>query len=283
MRQRVALLGLSAVGKSTLVAALHGKAGEAVVPTQGCNKSSVTRHGVILDLLDLGGAPQVRKFWTQLACDVHAFIVVVNAAEADDMAWALLSGELRRLRDTQPLLVLLNQRDVPAAACCAVEEALERLNVREAPAVHAVALSNSMDTSAAEAGLEWLCAVLTDQSEQDGMDDDAPSEQQQSWTTQPGSSAAGGASSSPPPSLHSAQSAGEHAPLGSVGDGQARAPTRLRVVQALRDARHYQGEEAELAAALSQKLASGHLLSEAEIGQLRLHQQRMAETERDNA
>ena len=230
-------------------------------------------HGVILDLLDLGGAPQVRKFWAQLACDVHAFVVVVNAAEADDMAWALLSGELRRLREAQPLLVLLNQRDVPAAACCTVEEALDRLSVRKATTVRAVALSCSTDTNAAEAGLEWLCAVLTDQSEHEGTEDDGwPSEQQQAQ------GAAVGASISPPPSEHSPQSAPGHAPPDNVGDGQARAPTRLRVVQALRDARHYQGEEAELAAALSQKLASGHLLSEAEIGQLRLHQQRMAQS-----
>ena len=61
-RRRIAVIGLPAVGKSSIVAALHGKTADGR-PTEGVNKSSLPRGGFILDLLDLGGSAQVRKFW----------------------------------------------------------------------------------------------------------------------------------------------------------------------------------------------------------------------------
>ena len=279
VRQRLALVGLSSVGKSTIVAALHGKpASEPIAPTQGCNKSTLTRHNMLLDLLDLGGAPQVRKFWSQLASDVHAIVVVANAAEADDMNWAMLASEVQRLRGSRPLLVLLNRRDVSPGACASAAGALSLLGVdTTAGDVHVEELANSVDADAAEMGLDWLCGFLLGGAEGQGAlsggvaeasshdEDDVVDDWDGPQPGPPRSPDAGAASSTTPPGEPSQQ----HEPAG-------RAPTRLRVMQALRDARQYQGEEAELAAALAQKLSSGHLLSEDELGTLRRHQQRMA-------
>ena len=64
-RRRIAVLGLPSVGKSTFVAALHGKTGaDAPEPAQcACNKSTLGRAECNLDVLDLGGQPSVRRFW----------------------------------------------------------------------------------------------------------------------------------------------------------------------------------------------------------------------------
>jgi hypothetical protein len=247
-RRRLAIVGLSAVGKSTLVAALHGKSAGTPAPTAGCNKSSLTLHGLHLDLLDLGGSAQVRKFWAQLALEAHALVVVANAAEADDSTWAVLAGELRRLRAGRPVLLLLNRRDVPAVHCIAAAEAMERLGLDDASGVRVETLERSTDASAAHAGLEWLCATLL------CAEPAADRAQRSALAAEP---------RGPVASDEGAASA-EEAPA-----PVKRAPTRLRVVQALQDAREYQGPEAELAAALSQKLASGHLLTSDELARLR--------------
>ena len=254
----MALVGLSAVGKSTLVAALHGKASEAIVPTSGCNKSSLQRENVILDLLDLGGAPQVRKFWTRFASDVHAFVVVVNATEADDMSWAMLAGEVRRLRAGRPLLVLLNQRDVPAASCMSEDAALDLLGLEAASDVRIQTLACSTDAAAAEVGLQWLSATLIG----------AVVEEPQASSCAAGSSSSSSSSRPSSARLMSARTSAEDGDEEAPGSGSS-ARSRLRVVQALRDARQYAGDEAELAAALAQKLSSGHLLSSAELAKLR--------------
>ena len=68
-RRRLAVVGLPNTGKSRIVNALQGKPGAPVEPTAGANKSSVVRDGETFDLLDLGGAPAVRKFWSVLAAD----------------------------------------------------------------------------------------------------------------------------------------------------------------------------------------------------------------------
>jgi hypothetical protein len=258
-RRRVAVLGLSSVGKSTLVAALHGKPLQNATPTGGCNKSSLSRHSLLLDLLDLGGSPQVRKFWSQLACDVHAFMVVANASEADDMSWAMLASELRRLRGGRPVLVLLNQRDAAPTVCVSVGEALDRLGIGSGRGIHIETLASSSDNAAAESGLTWLCAELLGGDSNERL-------------TPPGAAlpprAALASSSEATARTEDSGALPCAAEDGTAPSQRVRAP-RLRVVQALQDARQFAGPEAELAAALAQKLASGHLLSTEELAKLR--------------
>ncbi len=288
VRRRIAILGLPAVGKSTFVQALHGKTGEQQPPpTAGCNKSSVQRDGMVLDLLDLGGSPQVRKFWGQLAAEAHAIVVMVNASEADDMAWAMLASEVRRLRADRPLLVLLNQRDAPATVCVASADALDRLDIDPAPDVRVAGLLRSSDLASAEGGLAWLAAVMLgeyfedDRSlEDDNGAADGPQPEAPLWAAaaealdeeqaelQRGAAAAGGG-------VVLTRSPGartiEEGDIVGGGDPRPSGRSRLRVMQAVEDARQAAdgSDEGALAAALASKLASGHLLSSEEIARLR--------------
>ena len=225
--------------------------------------------------------------------------MVANAAEADDMSWAVLAGEVRRLRSDRPLLVLLNQRNVPGSQCLPVDEALDRLGVEVEPSVHAETLASSSDIAAAEAGLAWLAGSLSGI----GSPDALPADGEEAAVVPPpnpgvlaprGMDAAASIPLTPRgsnplyaalrrPLAHDDDSDGNGDSDGSDGNGgapgggdgsrdgerQRHPPTRLRVVQALRDARQFAGAEAELAAALAQKLASGHLLSSEELAKLR--------------
>jgi len=263
-RRRVAILGLPAVGKSTFVQAMHGKALELVQPTSGCNKSSVHREEVVLDLLDLGGSPQVRKFWGQMVSEAHAIVVFANAAEADDMSWAVLAGEVSRLRAGRPLLVLLNQRDVAAKSCVPASEALDRLNIDPAPDVRCATIARSSDVAAAESGLAWLSNVmLGGEAFEEAADEEEPL-----WSAAAAAldehQARGGLGFPPAEDDVAAATRGSDAPR-PVGR------SRLRVLQAVEDARQFSegSDDGALAAALAAKLASGHLLSSEEIAKLR--------------
>lgn len=167
-RRRIAIVGLQSTGKSRVVNALQGKPGAPTEPTSGANKSSVVRDGETYDLLDLGGAPAVRKFWAVLAADADALVAVVNASEADDIAWAMLARELRALRAASskgsvelPVLVLLNRLGVAERLCAPPLDALDRLGLAaQSRRVRVEQLASSEDAVAAEAGLAWLCDAL---------------------------------------------------------------------------------------------------------------------------
>lgn len=252
-RRQCAIIGLPAVGKSSLVAALHGRPGEAVPPTQGCNKSTLSRDSYTLDLLDLGGQPGVRKFWANLAQEADAIICVANASEADDLAWAMLGTEIRNLREGRPMLLVLNQRDVPERACASVEQALTRLELSAAdPSVGVQMIASSADVAGAEVGIEWLCGVLAGVADGDG----AMEEADDSNLGAPGGQAA-------EEQLHSWNEPAAEPLRPAAG------ASRLRVMRTLQDARQQAGAHEADMEELQQRLMNGHILTEHELELIR--------------
>ena len=255
-RLRVAIVGLPSVGKSTFVAALHGKPILSPEPTQGCNKSTVGREECNLELLDLGGKPSIRKFWRQLTTDAQGLVLIANAAEADDMAWGLLANELRSLRSMRPVLLLLNQRDVPAHLCTPTTEALRRLGLQSAPDVGVATIANSTDVEGADPGLAWLCELLLGG---DSLSSSGGSPEPMLSNEPPASSPGSSMLTRPYPPR------GADVPI----DEPAPRSSRLRVLRELRDAREYAGNEASEVAELQQKLMAGYILSEEELEMIR--------------
>lgn len=245
-RVRLAVLGLQSVGKSSFVAALHGKAHDTVPPTEGCNKSSIVRGDLTLDLLDVGGKATIRKFWMQMTTDADGIVVMVNASEADDLSWMLLGQELRSLREGRPVLVLLNRRDASPHVCLPAAEALDRLGLPDGRGVHIERLANSYDLPSSDPGLDWLCdeLVRSDGPEpRDGAGELSAPRRPRSDDESDEEAAA--APQLPPP-----------------GSG-------IRALRGLRDARQYVAAEAEHVAELQSRLMAGHILSQAELEMIR--------------
>ena len=254
-RLRVAIVGLPSVGKSTFVAALHGKPLHSPEPTQGCNKSTVGREDCNLELLDLGGKSSIRKFWRQLTTDAQGLVLLANAAEADDMAWGLLANELRSLRSMRPVLLLLNQRDVPAHLCTPTTEALRRLGLQSAPDVGVATIANSTDVEGADPGIAWLCELLLGG---DGLSSSGGSPEPMLSNEPPAFSSGSGMMARAP-----------HPPSAEPIDDTAPRSSRLRVLRELRDAREYTSNEASEVAELQERLMAGYILSEEELEMIR--------------
>ena len=264
-RLRLAIVGFPAVGKSSFVAALHGRPGESTAPTEGCNKSNLARGDLTLELVDLGGKTAVRKFWSRMAEDADGFVVVANAAEADDLTWSMLGQELRGLRKGRPTLVLLNARDASPRACLPAAEALDRLGLANERAVDIVELASSSDVAAADPGLTWLCDEIA---RPDGASIGASSR---------GSTPEREVHSSRAAALEQRQQQQQHlAP--SDDDDELDNPTvppppsgsRMRALRGLRDARQWADAEKAEVEDLQRRLIAGHILSEEEMALLRL-------------
>ena len=265
-RIRLAIVGFPAVGKSSFVAALHGRPVEAIAPTEGCNKSNITRGDLTLDLIDLGGKMAVRKFWSRMAEDADGLIVVANAAEADDLTWSMLGQEVRGLRNGRPTLVLLNARDASPRACLPAAEALDRLGLADERNVDIHELASSSDVAAADPGMTWLCDEIA---RADGS---------------PRSSRGSSRGSTPDREVHSSRAAAaaqqqQQQHLEPEDDDELdHNPTvppppsgsRMRALRGLRDARQWADAEKAEVEDLQRRLIAGHILSEEEMALLRL-------------
>lgn len=251
-RRKVAILGLPSVGKTTFISTLQGKPLDTIEPTSGCNKSTLSLAEVNLDLLDVGGGPQVRRFWQQITAEAQGLVVLVNTSEADDLSWAQLARELRVVREGRPLLVLLTQYDLAPHLCVPPDEALTRLGLdRAAGVMNSCTLASSTDVDGAEAGIAWLCNRLmaTDAGEDDDEVGDGvyePAEPVAAYAPPPRPQA---------PPLPPA----EPTPRGS----------RLRIMSEIQRARQETGNEEAEIADLQQRLMDGHILSETDLERIR--------------
>jgi hypothetical protein len=259
-RLHFAFVGLPSVGKSTLVSALHGKIGEAVRPTEGCNKSNLHRNDLVIDILDLGGKMSVRKFWKQLASEADGLVVVANAAEADDLSWSVLGQEVRALREGRPVLILLNRREAPTRMCMSEADALDRLGLLDS-GVHVEKLDSSSDIEHANLGIGWLCDEITNPVASRGA---SPAS-----SSRLGSPSA--ARTDDPP--NQGQPDRTASPIEDTGDSPSRPPppsgSRMRALRGLRDARQYANAQDSQVEELQRRLIAGHILSEEELEMVR--------------
>ena len=259
-RLRFAFVGLPAVGKSTLVSALHGKVGEAVRPTEGCNKSNIHRNDLVIDILDLGGKMAVRKFWKQLASEADGLVIMANAAEADDLSWSVLGQEVRALREGRPVLVFLNRREAPPRVCVSEAEALERLGLSDC-GVHVEKLDSSSDLANSNLGIEWLCDEITNPASSRGGSS--------SGSPRPGRSVAGLAGDDLDPGPPDGELLPAYDPIDSATRPPPPSGSRMRALRGLRDARQYANAQDSQVQELQRRLMAGHILSEEELEMVR--------------
>ena len=265
-RLRFAVVGLPSVGKSTFVAALHGKSGEAIPPTEGCNKSNVARGDLTIDILDLGGKMAVRKFWKQMTMEADGFICVVNASEADDLSWMMIGQEVRMLREGRPVLLLLNRREAPERVCVSPKEALERLGLHETAGVQIEIIAASADVASADSGIAWLCDEVTNPLASRGASpfgtppNSSPAQSPGPGRASQGADGHGMRSPRPPPTTDEDEQVMRPPPPSG---------SRMRALRGLRDAREYASAEQDHVQELQRRLMEGHILSTEELEMVR--------------
>jgi len=121
-KQDILLLGLDAVGKTTILYKLRLGEVKTSIPTIGFNVETVEYKGRMFDISftawDVGGRCPIRPLWRHFYQDKNAMIFVVDSTDRDrveqakdEMAKMLQEDALEGI----PLLVFANKQDLPNA------------------------------------------------------------------------------------------------------------------------------------------------------------------------
>ncbi|KAJ7365961.1 ADP-ribosylation factor-like protein 15 [Desmophyllum pertusum] len=120
----VIAIGLSQAGKSHLFASLTGDTVDDLKPTVGFSVKAIQLPTAILNIKELGGRDNVRKYWPHYYAGSLGIVFVVDSNSNDDdvdLAAAELQEALSHpALDSLPLLVFANKQDAEGA--CSVDE-----------------------------------------------------------------------------------------------------------------------------------------------------------------
>uniref|UniRef100_A0A7M4FFG3 ADP-ribosylation factor-like protein 15 n=1 Tax=Crocodylus porosus TaxID=8502 RepID=A0A7M4FFG3_CROPO len=112
-------IGLTGSGKTSLLSRLCSESPENVVSTTGFSIKAVPFQNAILNVKELGGADNIRKYWSRYYQGSQGVIFVLDSASSeDDLETArneLHSALQHPQLCTLPFLILANHQDKPAA------------------------------------------------------------------------------------------------------------------------------------------------------------------------
>ncbi|KAG8131110.1 putative ADP-ribosylation factor-like protein, partial [Naja naja] len=112
-------IGLSGSGKTSLLSQLCSENRENTVSTTGFSIKAVPFQNAILNVKELGGADNIRKYWSRYYQGSQGVIFVLDSASSEDdleIARNELHSALQHPQlCTLPFLILANHQDKPAA------------------------------------------------------------------------------------------------------------------------------------------------------------------------
>uniref|UniRef100_F6ZC30 ADP-ribosylation factor-like protein 15 n=1 Tax=Ornithorhynchus anatinus TaxID=9258 RepID=F6ZC30_ORNAN len=112
-------IGLTGSGKTSLLSQLCSESPENIVATTGFSIKAVPFQNAILNVKELGGANNIRKYWSRYYQGSQGVIFVLDSASSeDDLETArneLHSALQHPQLCTLPFLILANHQDKPAA------------------------------------------------------------------------------------------------------------------------------------------------------------------------
>nr|KAF6439755.1 ADP ribosylation factor like GTPase 15 [Rousettus aegyptiacus] len=121
-------IGLTGSGKTSLLSKLCSESPDNIVSTTGFSIKAVPFQNAILNVKELGGADNIRKYWSRYYQGSQGVIFVLDSASSeDDLETArneLHSALQHPQLCTLPFLILANHQDKPAAR--SVQEQLPR-------------------------------------------------------------------------------------------------------------------------------------------------------------
>ncbi|CAI9156381.1 unnamed protein product [Rangifer tarandus platyrhynchus] len=112
-------IGLTGSGKTSLLSKLCSESPDSVVSTTGFSIKAVPFQNAILNVKELGGADNIRKYWSRYYQGSQGVIFVLDSASSEDdleIARNELHSALQHPQlCTLPFLILANHQDKPAA------------------------------------------------------------------------------------------------------------------------------------------------------------------------
>ncbi|OMJ78810.1 hypothetical protein SteCoe_21293 [Stentor coeruleus] len=158
---RIAMLGLDASGKTTVLYKL--KLGEVVctIPTIGFNVERVDYKNIHFTVWDVGGQDKIRPLWRYYLDNIQAVIYLIDSNDTDRIDEA--SEELERLMkdptiEGVPFLVFCNKQDLPKALTCA--DVIKKLNLTSYKRQWKAQSLCALTGEGLSEGLDWLVNVL---------------------------------------------------------------------------------------------------------------------------
>ncbi len=129
---KLLVLGLDNAGKTTLLKLLSSEAPNKTEPTQGFNVKTLIRDQFKLNVWDIGGQKQIRKYWENYYDNTDGLIFVVDSSddnritECNDVLQVLINEpKLEKV----PVLVFANKQDILLAL--SAEEIMEKMQLNE--------------------------------------------------------------------------------------------------------------------------------------------------------
>uniref|UniRef100_A0A7S1JAY0 Uncharacterized protein n=1 Tax=Eutreptiella gymnastica TaxID=73025 RepID=A0A7S1JAY0_9EUGL len=160
----LAVFGLDAAGKSTMISAVAGEVDPNLAPTVGFNPNHFQSESWDLMMFDLGGGPKFRNVWKEYYSELHGIIFVVDSADSDRFIEArdALKGILDDSRAAgKPLLIFANKQDKSTAKTAAeMETILEVKDIERHHVFGCSAIADPVDENI-EKGLEWVLEEVT--------------------------------------------------------------------------------------------------------------------------
>uniref|UniRef100_A0AAQ4PIU0 ADP-ribosylation factor-like protein 15 n=1 Tax=Gasterosteus aculeatus aculeatus TaxID=481459 RepID=A0AAQ4PIU0_GASAC len=115
----VVCIGLTGAGKTSLLSRLCSEGADCVVPTTGFSIKAVPFPNAILNVKELGGADNIKKYWSRYYQGSQGVVFVLDSASSDEELEAARNELHSALQHPQlctlPFLILANHQDKPAA------------------------------------------------------------------------------------------------------------------------------------------------------------------------
>uniref|UniRef100_A0A8D0GLX1 ARF like GTPase 15 n=1 Tax=Sphenodon punctatus TaxID=8508 RepID=A0A8D0GLX1_SPHPU len=112
-------IGLTGSGKTSLLSQLCSENTENIVSTTGFSIKAVPFQNAILNVKELGGAANIRKYWSRYYQGSQGVIFVLDSASSEDELETARNELHSALQHPQlctlPFLILANHQDKPAA------------------------------------------------------------------------------------------------------------------------------------------------------------------------
>ncbi|XP_060738823.1 ADP-ribosylation factor-like protein 15a [Tachysurus vachellii] len=115
----VVCIGLSGAGKTSLISRLSSEGLDEIVPTAGFSIKAVAFPNAVLNVKELGGADNIKKYWSRYYQGSQGVVFVLDSTVSDEEMEACRSELHLALQHPQlctlPFLILANHQDSPAA------------------------------------------------------------------------------------------------------------------------------------------------------------------------